>query len=84
MDKRPFTESDTCTKFITPALHNAGWDEMLQIREEVSSTKGRTIVRGKLVIRGQVKGIKAAKLKLLPIPIPPLADNTASSPRSMR
>jgi hypothetical protein len=29
----------------------AGWDEMLQIREEVGFTKGRIIVRGKLVTR---------------------------------
>lgn len=50
-----FSERDICTKFITPALRNAGWDEMLQIREEVSFTKGRIIVRGKLVSRGKGK-----------------------------
>lgn len=55
MDKRSLSERDICTKFITPALRNAGWDEMLQIREEVSFTKGRIIVRGKLVTRGQGK-----------------------------
>lgn len=55
MDKRSLTERDICTKFITPALRRAGWDEMLQIREEVSFTKGRIIVRGKLVSRGQAK-----------------------------
>jgi type I restriction enzyme, R subunit len=33
----------------------AGWDEMSQIREEVSFTKGRIIVRGKLVTRGKAK-----------------------------
>ena len=53
MDKRVLSERDICTKFITPALRNAGWDEMLQIREEVSFTKGRIIVRGKLVSRGK-------------------------------
>ena len=53
MDKRGLSERDICTKFITPALRKAGWDEMLQIREEVSFTKGRIIVRGKLVSRGQ-------------------------------
>jgi type I site-specific restriction endonuclease len=47
------SERDICTKFITPALRKAGWDETLQIREEVSFTKGRIIVRGKLVSRGQ-------------------------------
>lgn len=55
MDKRALTERDICTKFITPALREAGWDEMQQIREEVSFTKGRIIVRGKLVTRGQGK-----------------------------
>ena len=40
---------------ITPALRNAGWDEMTQLREEVSFTKGRIIVRGKLVTRGKAK-----------------------------
>ncbi|NQW53307.1 MAG: DEAD/DEAH box helicase family protein [Rhodospirillales bacterium] len=55
MDKKALSERDICTKFITPALRNAGWDELLQIREEVSFTKGRIIVRGKLVSRGQAK-----------------------------
>ena len=53
MDKRTLSERDICTKFITPAVRRAGWDEMSQIREEVSFTKGRIIVRGKLVSRGQ-------------------------------
>ena len=55
MDKKSLSERDICTKFITPALRRAGWDEMAQIREEVSFTKGRIIVRGKLVSRGKGK-----------------------------
>ena len=55
MDKKSLSERDICTKFITPALKKAGWDEMSQIREEVSFTKGRIIVRGKLVSRGKRK-----------------------------
>ena len=55
MDKKSLSERDICTKFITPALRQAGWDEMAQIREEVSFTKGRIIVRGKLVHRGKSK-----------------------------
>lgn len=55
MDKRALSERDICTKFITPAVKRAGWDEMTQIREEVSFTKGRIIVRGKMVSRGQGK-----------------------------
>lgn len=38
MDKRSLSERDICTRFITPALRKAGWDEMLQIREEVGFT----------------------------------------------
>ena len=55
MEKRSLSERDICTKFITPALRGAGWDEITQIREEVSFTKGRIIVRGKLVSRGRGK-----------------------------
>ena len=55
MDKKQLSERDICTKYITPALRNAGWDEMTQLREEVSFTNGRVIVRGKMVKRGKVK-----------------------------
>ena len=55
MDKKSLTERDICTKFITPALRKAGWDEMTQIREEVSFTEGRITVRGRLVSRGRGK-----------------------------
>jgi type I restriction enzyme R subunit len=54
MDKGTLSERDICTKFITPALRQAGWDEIIQIREGVGFTKGRIIVRGK-VTRGQAK-----------------------------
>jgi type I restriction enzyme, R subunit len=50
-----FSERDVCTKLITPALTNTGWDIQTQIREEVSFTAGRIIVRGKTVARGQTK-----------------------------
>ena len=55
MDKKGLSERDICTKFITPALRRAGWDEMTQIREEFSFTKGRIIGRGNLVSRGKAK-----------------------------
>jgi type I restriction enzyme, R subunit len=55
VNKKQLSERDICTKFITPAVKRAGWDEMSQIREEVSFTKGRIIVRGKLVSRGKPK-----------------------------
>ena len=49
------SERDVCTKFITPAVVAAGWDLQTQIREEVSFTKGRIVVRGKLHSRGKAK-----------------------------
>src|SRR5579862_5421475 len=55
MNKKELSERDICTKYITPAVKQAGWDEMMQIREEVGFTKGRIIVRGKLVTRGKAK-----------------------------
>ena len=55
MNKKELSERDICTKYITPAVNQAGWDEMTQVREEVSFTKGRIIVRGKLVTRGRAK-----------------------------
>ena len=55
LDKKSLSERDICTKFITPAVRNAGWDELSQIREQVHFTKGRIIVRGKLVTRGKAK-----------------------------
>ena len=54
-DKKGFSERDICSKFITPAITAAGWDMNSQIREEVSFTKGRIIVRGKLHTRGEQK-----------------------------
>ena len=55
IDKRKLTECDNCTKLFWPAVKRAGWDEMLQSSEEVYFTKGRIIVRGKLVTRGKAK-----------------------------
>lgn len=55
MDKKSLSERDICTKFIVPALTQSGWDLMSQVREEVYFTKGRIIVRGKLVSRGKAK-----------------------------
>ncbi len=55
MDKKSLSERDICTKFITPALVEAGWDLQTQIREEFPLTKGRVIVRGKLHTRAQHK-----------------------------
>jgi len=55
VNKRDMSERDICTKFITPAVQEVGWDLISQIREEVCFTKGRIIVRGKLVTRGKAE-----------------------------
>jgi type I restriction enzyme R subunit len=46
-DKTNLSERDICTQYITPALQRSGWDFTTQVREEVTFTKGRVIVRGK-------------------------------------
>src|SRR6204780_4097634 len=55
MDKWSLTERDICTKFILPAVKRAGWDEMVQVREEYAFTNGRIIVRGRMTCRGKRK-----------------------------
>jgi type I site-specific restriction endonuclease len=35
VNKKDFSESDICTKFITPALAAAGWDIDSQVRERL-------------------------------------------------
>jgi type I site-specific restriction endonuclease len=55
LDKKSLSERDICTKFITPAIAAAGWDIHTQVREEVSFTVGRVIVRGRQVSRGEAK-----------------------------
>ena len=58
MNKKLLTEADIRTKFITPAIVGAQgekWNVLTQVREEVYFTKGRVIVRGKTVKRGEAK-----------------------------
>jgi type I restriction enzyme R subunit len=55
VDKKALSERDICTKFIIPAMVKGGWDVLLQVRENVPLTKGRVIVRGKVVTRGTMK-----------------------------
>ena len=54
-NKKNLTERDICTKYITPSIINAGWNNKKQIREEVFFTDGRIIVQGKLHTRGKRK-----------------------------
>jgi hypothetical protein len=53
VNKKDLTEADIRTKFITPAIVASGWDLMTQFREEAYFTKGRVMVRGKTVARGE-------------------------------
>ena len=55
MIKSKLSERDICTKYITPAISDAGWDIQKQVREEVSFTDGRIYVRGHLTARGKRK-----------------------------
>jgi len=58
MNKKLLSETDIRSKFITPALcgpNGAGWDLMTQLKEEAYFTKGRVVVRGKTVQRGEAK-----------------------------
>lgn len=55
MNKKSLSERDICSKYITPAIENAGWDRMTQYREEVNFTDGKIQVRGKLTARGKRK-----------------------------
>ena len=55
MNKKDMSERDICTKYIIPALINAGWNINKQIREEVTFTDGRVIVRGNITTRGKRK-----------------------------
>jgi len=55
MDKKDLSERDICTKYITPALKRAGWDIHSQIREEVTLTAGRVIVKGQMGMRAKGK-----------------------------
>jgi hypothetical protein len=61
VNRKALSESDICDQFITPSLVKAGWDSATQIRREVSFTKGRIIVRGKIPIR-TLKSLWPARL----------------------
>ncbi|WP_069265190.1 EcoAI/FtnUII family type I restriction enzme subunit R [Paraburkholderia nodosa] len=54
-EKKELSESDIKAKFITPAVAQAGWDEMTQIRREVTLTPGPVVVRGNLSSRNKKK-----------------------------
>lgn len=64
------SEADIITKFIIPAILDAGWDNTTQIRQEVKLRDGRVIVRGQIALR---KTVKSADIVLYHKPGIPLA-----------
>ncbi len=55
INKKTLSERDICTKYITPAIVQAGWNLFNQIQEEVAFTKGRVMVKGRIWSRGESK-----------------------------
>lgn len=70
INKASLTEADIISKFIMPAIKGAGWDDILQIRQEVKLRDGKVIVRGNMGVR---KTVKAADIVLYHKPNIPLA-----------
>ncbi|ERK17328.1 Type I restriction-modification system, restriction subunit R [Pantoea sp. AS-PWVM4] len=70
VNKAQLTETDIITKFILPAIKDAGWDVMAQIRQEVKLRDGKVVVRGKLAAR---LAVKSADIVLYHKPGLPLA-----------
>lgn len=54
-EKKSLSESDICDLFITPAIKSAGWDQVKQIRREVTLTPGPVVVRGNMSSRNKKK-----------------------------
>jgi type I restriction enzyme, R subunit len=54
-DKKGLSESDICDIYISPAIKRAGWDQMTQIRREVTLAPGPVIVRGNVASRNKKK-----------------------------
>ena len=76
MDKKSLSEADIISKYILPAVKQSGWDDTLQIRQEVALRDGKVIVRGNLGVR---KTVKAADIVLYHKPNMPLAVIEAKS-----
>ena len=55
INKKELTETGICDLFITPAIKEAGWDPIRQIRREVTLTPGPVIVRGNMSSRNKKK-----------------------------
>jgi type I restriction enzyme R subunit len=54
-EKQQLSEQDICDLYITPAIKNAGWDQLKQVRREFPLTPGPIGVRGDLSFRRKHK-----------------------------
>lgn len=70
VNKKALSETDIISKFIMPAVKQAGWDDMTQIRQEVKLRDGKVVVRGMVAAR---KKVKSADIVLYHKPSMPLA-----------
>lgn len=55
INKKELSEIDICDLYITPAIKEAGWDPLQQIRREVTLTPGPVVVRGNVSARNKKK-----------------------------
>ena len=70
VNKKALSETDIISKYIMPAIKQAGWDDMTQIRQEVKLRDGKVVVRGMVAAR---KKVKSADIVLYHKPSMPLA-----------
>lgn len=70
VNKKALSETDIISKYIIPAIKQAGWDDMTQIRQEVKLRDGKVVVRGMVAAR---KKVKSADIVLYHKPSMPLA-----------
>lgn len=86
INKAKLTETDIITKFIMPAVKNAGWDDMTQIRQEVKLCDGK-VIEAKANKHEVGKGIQQAfdyaNLLDVTFVFPPLEEHNEPSPNSM-
>ncbi|VEL97257.1 type I restriction and modification enzyme subunit R-like protein [Alteromonas sp. 76-1] len=69
-EQKALSEIDIISKYIMPAVKQAGWDVMTQIRQEVKLRDGKVVVRGMVAAR---KKVKSADIVLYHKPSMPLA-----------
>jgi len=87
-EKQKLTESDICDLFITPAIKEAGWDQLRQIRREFALTPGPVVVRGNMSSRNKKRSRRADYMLQwepgMPIAIVEAKDNTHSVSHGMQ